>query len=712
MKGFNTVARQKRKASNRTSITSHQLFPAVVALWFGALFGLGSLAVRPTLLESLVLKTKIDLLIPAAAPPLGVTARLLVALGLAAFGAMLGAIIARRLARPRPVERTRKRANLSTRDEGMQVRSRDAHPDAPARRPISVTEELGADGMSPAAPGVLAARRRALAIEEEKGEFMPSEFAPLPGGQPQVFDIASMQQDPAFEHPAADGSLAGGTFAQPEAEIAQQPASVALDWSNAAPVATIAPQPAAPLVQVPQAIAQQRQVFQELPSAEPTPEPAPTPAPIPDADGRQVFGMAPPAQPAIEKPRQIFGEAIAGDHVPKEFVEAHGFKTSVFDTPEPSPLFPTREASPELGDENTGQAAIAPAPIQPAAGESPFAIPQAFDPAAYSAPVAAPELPSPIEPAPAPEPIVAQAPIMAEAAQSSPDALDMDGLAARLAESMRRRRAARGEVAVGVESNSLLQAPEPAAFAAEPVEAAQPVISPQPEPFAPSVFEASAPAAFDPAPAVPVAFEPQPIPAPEMPAAIEPQPLAAPTVVMPSAMRPLELGGFEAEDTDQADSLLPPRWIGQAQPVPMAPAPAIAAPVQAEAPVVPTAYVPEPVEEPVEAEPVEAIPEESYGSLLGIAPAAPRNPFVRIEEAEPDAGTVEPVVIFPGQAPLASVPPAANNDASFRQFDAPGNAGAGQPIAASDSGPAVAPDEAERVLRAALSNLQRMSGAA
>ena len=50
------MAKQKRKQAPAKPITTHQLFPAVVALWFGALFGLGSLAVRPSLLESLVVE--------------------------------------------------------------------------------------------------------------------------------------------------------------------------------------------------------------------------------------------------------------------------------------------------------------------------------------------------------------------------------------------------------------------------------------------------------------------------------------------------------------------------------------------------------------------------------------------------------------------------------------------------------------------------------
>ena len=39
------MANKKRKTGKAKPITSHQLFPAVVALWFGALFGLGSLEI-------------------------------------------------------------------------------------------------------------------------------------------------------------------------------------------------------------------------------------------------------------------------------------------------------------------------------------------------------------------------------------------------------------------------------------------------------------------------------------------------------------------------------------------------------------------------------------------------------------------------------------------------------------------------------------------
>lgn len=672
MKGFDTVARHKGKATGSKPITSHQLFPAVVALWFGALFGLGSLAVRPTLLESVVMKTKIDLLIPAAAPPLGLTARLLVALSLAAFGAMLGMVFSRYIARPRVEVRQRKRATLSTRDEGVNLRQRDAHPDAPARRPISVNEELGGGNLDQQAPGLLASRRRALAIEEERGEFVPRESAPLPGGPPQIFNASTIYVEPALDsHRVRDHSQVGA-FARIEESSQGTPATVALDWTNANPFTPAGHVVRTPNLQMPDTIARQHQVTSQD-------EPANLDLAT-EADDRQVFGMAPPVTPVEDKPRQIFGEAISDDHVPKEFVEAHGFRTSVFDTPEPSPLFAPRTAAAAPSAAPIPVACTPPQAAQIA--DAGPAIPQAYEPEASTAP-------EPVEPAPldlavaamvqAGEPVV-------QPALASPSSLDMDGLAARLAESMRRRRDARsgpsGQVApaVPVSAAPIEQVGVATTPAAAEPEFAEPVVLP--------AFEAS-----NAAPGIPA-----------------PEPALPPSI--PSALRPLDLGGFEEDEGEQLASALPPRWIGQAQPAPQAVSQPVLQP-QTFAPPVPQAFEPEVIDDAAESEQDEAIPETNYGSLLEVvATAAPRNPFVRVEEPEIEASAVEPVVIFPGQAPFARQPEAAAEEASFRRFDAPSAAGSGQPTAAGDANPAVAPDEAERVLRAALANLQRMSGAA
>ena len=79
-------------------MTAHPWFTAIVALWFAALLGLSSLVLAPAMLERIVAESGIDSFIAAAAPPLGQTARLLVALGLAGLGGVLGLILGRFIA--------------------------------------------------------------------------------------------------------------------------------------------------------------------------------------------------------------------------------------------------------------------------------------------------------------------------------------------------------------------------------------------------------------------------------------------------------------------------------------------------------------------------------------------------------------------------------------------------------------------------------------
>ncbi len=638
------MAKQERKAPISKPVTQHQLFPAVIALWFGALFGLGSLALRPSLIEELVIKSRIDLLIPAAAPPLGMTARMSIALVLAALGAMLGASIARRIARPKQEVRERKRTKLSTRDEGASNSAFNGFTDASTRSP-------GPSGGGPgevAAPGVLAGRRRSLAIEDEVKDFVPHDAAPLPGGSPQIFDIAAAGLNEAYAAP----------IAQPEADSYSQPApfpapapvpaapQVALDWANAVPVLppakVITPAPD------PQPIEAQRQVFH---SAEPD---IVLPA---SEDGRQVFGMTPPAIAPADQPRQIFGAPVTDDHVSKEFVEAHGFRTSVFEATEPSPLF----------------AARAEAPL-------PAAIPEAYAPPAETAVFAITEAPvlavavPPAETTPEPE-------------LPSPALLGIEDLSARLAESMRRRRAGRAAAPAEI-------AVEPAALVVP--EAFEPAV--QPPHDEPEIPVFAVPAFTVPAFAVP----PFTVPVEAEPAAAEAQ---APQPV-PAGLRPLDLAGFEEEDREEQDRLLPPRRIFL--PVEVAPASDFTPPVTT------------PVAEETDVAEDLAVAEENYASLLAVTPSpvSLRNPFVRVDEPEAEIDAVEPVVIFPGQAmpaPQPIAPPAAigvEEAVLFRRFDAPATAGQGQSSAANEAASTMPPEEAERALRSALANLQRMSGAA
>lgn len=158
-------------------ITGHPLFPAVVALWFGALFGMGSLAIRSTLIEDLVISARIDLLIPAAAPPLGLTARILIALALGAFGAVLGGWLGRKLGEARSLDRQ-------------------CHRDAAAMEPSTPATPIDDDHD-------LTVRRRMLARKAQEPCFEIDELAPLPGGPPQIFAVAETAIAPidAPEHP-------------------------------------------------------------------------------------------------------------------------------------------------------------------------------------------------------------------------------------------------------------------------------------------------------------------------------------------------------------------------------------------------------------------------------------------------------------------------------------------------------------------------------
>ncbi len=240
----------------------------------------------------------------------------------------------------------------------------------------------------------------------------------------------------------------------------------------------------------------------------------------------------------------------------------------------------------------------------------------------------------------------------------------MTDLALRLQESMARRRAAR---------NAAVRPVEPEVEATVSNEAAPVTASTEPP------VELAAP----PAPFTSANLFLEPTPAPAIPAA---------PLTMPAALRPIDFDLAEDEADLGGLGLLGPRHLT------MPPAPAAAAPVPA------TAFAPEPEEQAAEEE---AAPtsEQAFGSLLDLGAAAPRTGFVRIDEPEPAAAPIEPVVIFPGQL-------AASPAAPFRRFDSPANAAQAAPVSAAPAAPAIEAQAAEAALRAALANLQRMSGAA
>lgn len=159
-------------------MTWHPLFPAMLAVWFGALFGLGILAVRTTLLEAVVLSFGIDGLIPAAAPPLGATARILLALAFAVTGGLIGGAIGFLMARSRPDNVARRVEAAAARE--AKLAERELAEAAPATEP----ETLGFFDISQ------------LKLEDELRIEPEPEIAPEPEAQPAVEILGA--EEPEF----------------------------------------------------------------------------------------------------------------------------------------------------------------------------------------------------------------------------------------------------------------------------------------------------------------------------------------------------------------------------------------------------------------------------------------------------------------------------------------------------------------------------------
>ncbi|MCT2557718.1 hypothetical protein N0B51_01855 [Tsuneonella sp. YG55] len=172
--------RRKRTAASG-SVSAHPAFPAIVALWFAALLGIGSLVLPVALLERISQATGLPAYLALAQPPLGVTARIAIALVAATAGFLAGLAIARRIA-------------VAHRE--MPVRGRvaavSADPRASAttiKRPISAHEELGdsdLDAGSPPSPARegFAGRRRPLSVTDDSARSEFFDNAPLPGHDP------------------------------------------------------------------------------------------------------------------------------------------------------------------------------------------------------------------------------------------------------------------------------------------------------------------------------------------------------------------------------------------------------------------------------------------------------------------------------------------------------------------------------------------------
>lgn len=162
-------------------ISAHPLFPAIVALWFATLLGLGCLVLPIDLFERIVSALGIPSVVPAAAPPLGITAQLAIACAAAILGGAIGFLIAQRVGAARESGEVRMPVAASPTPFANGI---------PVKRPISAMEELGSDGLDePVAESNNAnvgnaptGRRRALSLTDESSRNDYAFDAPLPGG--------------------------------------------------------------------------------------------------------------------------------------------------------------------------------------------------------------------------------------------------------------------------------------------------------------------------------------------------------------------------------------------------------------------------------------------------------------------------------------------------------------------------------------------------
>ncbi len=129
------------------------MFITASGLWFAALFSLSMLAIRGSLLEQIVLASHIDLIVPNASPPLGMTSRLAIAAIFGAIGFGLGRFAAQRIvggSRRPPAEFY---AEHPAPAHDLWPSQREPLANGPPRRPIRAHEELRGDEVSPIAPG-------------------------------------------------------------------------------------------------------------------------------------------------------------------------------------------------------------------------------------------------------------------------------------------------------------------------------------------------------------------------------------------------------------------------------------------------------------------------------------------------------------------------------------------------------------------------------
>ena len=652
----------------------------MVALWFGALFGLGSVAIRASLLESVITGLGIDAIFTFAAPPIGATTRILLALAMAAIGGFIGADLARRIAKPKKVVVPRRRDAGSISGKGKVKRQRSI-----TKRPEEVAEEQPAE--------------RAYMVET----------APLPGGAPEILNVS------AFELEGFEPEGGAAQLNENEADIvserdignADHGSAQQASWAEPLP----GPEPELDTGSDDDTVYGQAGPDDRRVDASTGPFSVPMETPEPEIGGQDAAGPAdgpfakPGTEPLVDQDPGADADALAAQpdadtpfddaaNLPR-FAAKEGdnpfvgdAKTpSVFDPIEAPSLFPQPQTAHDAEGavhmdaalENASSSTAAPAAKDADQGEAPAvsASPSAEDARTVTPGTSAAQ----------------------RITSAKPEDLSQIELLERLALSIHKKRHSRPVAAqtaptqtTAEEGSGTVQVQRPATpenktasetnagFEAAP--AAQPF-----EPDAAHSKQSSEPNGF-PVPPQPENFGP-----------------AASTV--PAALRPVDLG---MDDDDLPPNFSPPRHVGISR---------VAQPDQTVA---------------LDTSEKDAALESGYSSLLDLSRSAPTaERHVRIEEPEDFSGEIEPSVVFPGQSigagapfsppakPQADPPVATNVSDGTNRAEQPTSADGLHKNAPSHGADGLAPfaapadrnpEETERALRSALATLQRMSGAA
>jgi len=254
------------------------------------------------LLSRAVSATGLPSLLSAAQPPLGLTARVVLAVGGAAIVFGLVFLLLRLL------DRSGMNAGSETRDEeaalAPRVRRRDGHPDAPAPRPISAARDLG-EPAPPRAPRVPvpawldeAEPVGALSVEVEAEAESESELHPAPEPVARIWDESEPATAP---EPGAEPEivLAAGPDPAPEPE----------------------PEPEIVCEAAPELVAEAEPELAIVAEAESQPEPQPAPEPKADMP-TDLAGLMERLEQGLARRRMIAPASVIPAAPPQVFPEA------------------------------------------------------------------------------------------------------------------------------------------------------------------------------------------------------------------------------------------------------------------------------------------------------------------------------------------------------------------------------------------------------